>query len=188
MEKFLKGNVFVATRYINKYGRRRLERRWCAKESTKTLLIDTLWLKELLYDIYLESCRGCSLFLRWGSTQSQVRASSASTWNGVQYNSHRCRKKKTLQKMFHEINFRSLVRLRKFFNNENFPIYGMKPGLMYICQHAHTHTHLPPHTHIQHNLYTHTHAVVRQSPSAVSHSSAVTFTLAQREGMSSSLM
>ena len=97
MEKFSKGIVFVATRYINKYGRRRLERRWCAKESTKTLLIDTLWLKELLYDIYLESCRGCSLFLRWGSTQSQVRASSASTWNGVQYNSHRCRKKNTVE-------------------------------------------------------------------------------------------
>ena len=32
MEKFSKGIVFVATTYINKYGRRRLERRWCAKE------------------------------------------------------------------------------------------------------------------------------------------------------------
>ena len=111
MEKFSKGIVFVATTYINKYGRRRLERRWCAKkiasypgrvgglgtrlakESTKTLPIDTLWLKELLYDIYLKSCRGCSLFLRRGGTQSQVRVSSVSTWNGAQYNSHRCRKK-----------------------------------------------------------------------------------------------
>ena len=26
---------------------------------------------------------------------------------------------------FREINFRSLMRLRKFFNNENFPIYGI---------------------------------------------------------------
>jgi len=100
IEKFSKGIVFVATTYINKYGRRRLEKRWCAKESTKTLPINTLWLKELLYDIYLESCRGCSLFLRRGGTQSQVRASSASTWNGAQYNSHRCRKKIRCRKYF----------------------------------------------------------------------------------------
>ena len=69
MEKFSKGIVFIATTYINKYGRRRLERRWCAKESTKTLP------------------------MRRGGAQSQVRASSASMWNGTQYNSHRCRKK-----------------------------------------------------------------------------------------------
>ena len=40
MEKFFV--AFVATTYIKKYGRRGLERRWCAKE--RTLPIDTLWL------------------------------------------------------------------------------------------------------------------------------------------------
>ena len=30
-----------------------------------------------------------------------------------------------LYKIFREINFRSLMRIRKFFNNENFPIYGI---------------------------------------------------------------
>ena len=36
----------------------------------------------------------------------------------------RCRKN-SLEKIFREINFRSLMQLRKIFNNENFPIYGM---------------------------------------------------------------
>ena len=31
-------------------------------------------------------------------------------------------------KIFHDINFRSLVRLRKYFNSENFKIYGMVLG------------------------------------------------------------
>ena len=43
MEEFSKGVfVFGATTYIKKYGRRRLERRLCAKERPKTLPIDTL--------------------------------------------------------------------------------------------------------------------------------------------------
>ena len=45
IEEFLKGIVvFEATTYIMKYGRGQLERRWCVKESPKTLPIGTLWL------------------------------------------------------------------------------------------------------------------------------------------------
>ena len=45
MNSFSKGIVvFEATTRIRKYGKRRLESRWYAKESLKTLPIDTLWL------------------------------------------------------------------------------------------------------------------------------------------------
>ena len=64
------------------------------------------------------------------STKSQVWASSTSTWNGMHCNLHRivliihCRRN-LLSKIFREINFCSLMRLRKVFNNQNFPSYGM---------------------------------------------------------------
>ena len=48
MEKATTMEVFrkelTATAYIKKYRRRRLESRWCAKETPKMLPIDTLWL------------------------------------------------------------------------------------------------------------------------------------------------
>ena len=42
MEKFRKEMYSRLPCIIKKYGRRRLESRWCAKESPKTLPIDTL--------------------------------------------------------------------------------------------------------------------------------------------------
>ena len=83
--------TFAATIYIKKYGRRRLERCWCAKESPKTLLIDTLWPWKRNYHRTFVSKAVVGVFaVLWqGDTQSQVWASSTSTRNGMHYNSHR---------------------------------------------------------------------------------------------------
>ena len=37
----------------------------------------------------------------------------------------------SLSKKFRVLNFRGLLRLRKFFNNENFPIYGIHPVTLF---------------------------------------------------------
>ena len=65
--------------YIRKYGRRRLERRWCVKESPKTLPIAVKNEGTIIEHLPRKLSWECSLFLRQGSTQSQVWASSAST-------------------------------------------------------------------------------------------------------------
>ena len=131
MEKcFSKQIAFAATTYIKKYGRRRLKRRWCAKKSPKSLQIDMLWLwkmKELSQKIYLESCHECVCCFCNGEVHSfkcerrvQARGLARSI---IRIITIRC-KKNSLSKIFHVINFRSLMQLQKFFSNKNFPIYG----------------------------------------------------------------
>ena len=86
----------------------------------------------------LKTVAGVFAVLRQGDAQSQVWVSSMNTWNGTRYNSHRnvliipCRKN-LLQKIFHTIIFCSLMRIRKLFNNENFPIYGMFNFTLHVC-------------------------------------------------------
>ena len=72
MEEFLKGRVvFEATTHIKIYGKQRLESWWCAKESTKTLPIDTLWL-------CIERYHGC---VRCSYDEELLRISAR--WAGI---------------------------------------------------------------------------------------------------------
>ena len=92
--------VFEATTYLKKYGRQWLESHWCAKETPKTLPIDTLWLWERNYyrTFAWKGCekgtiighlpgkvsRVCSLFLRWGSTiECSNRTQEIFSWPGT---------------------------------------------------------------------------------------------------------
>ena len=85
-------NCIRSYHVYKKYGWRRLERRLCAKESPKTSDQYAVAVKNegtIIEHLPRKLSRVCSLFLRWGSTQSQVWVLSASTWNGAEYNTHR---------------------------------------------------------------------------------------------------
>ena len=95
-------------------------------------------------NIYLKTCRGCVRCFCDGEVHSRKCERRARACGIAQSIIRiviiRCRKN-SLQKIFCEINFRSLMRLRKFFNNENFPIYGIMHT--HICTHYNVHTHIP---------------------------------------------
>ena len=175
MEEFFERNC-IRGYHIKKYGRRRLESCWYAKEIPKTLPIDKLWLWKRNYHRTFASKGIAGVFAvfvtgrcyrmysksaqeilswpgtrrTWSSLLSSFQGNAYGTcrfrkpvaWSKVEnmnqlqsrkcerrarargmartiLNSHRnvsiirCRKN-SLQKMFREINFRSLTRLRKF--------------------------------------------------------------------------
>ena len=70
--------------------------------------------------------RVCSLFfdeeVHSRKCECRVQAHGL-VWSIIHIVTIRCRKN-SLSKIFHVVNFRSLMQLRKFFSNKNFPIYG----------------------------------------------------------------
>ena len=87
---FFKEIAFAATTYIKKCGWRWLDRHLCAKGSPKTDRYAVAVKNEgTIIDIEHLPQKLSRVFLWRGSTQSQVWASSVSTWDGAEYNTHR---------------------------------------------------------------------------------------------------